>query len=54
MTESTTYNAENPIKVIVHGWLGNDQNDNDSLCVYNMKCKLANYIFSKLFLNTSL
>lgn len=42
MTESTTFNPENPIKVIVHGWLGTTQ-EKEGLCSYNVKCK-KNYL----------
>ncbi|CAI6367379.1 unnamed protein product [Macrosiphum euphorbiae] len=35
LIESTTFNASNPIKVIVHGWLGNTQ-EKDSLCMSNV------------------
>lgn len=44
MIESTTYNAINPIKVIVHGWLGTTQ-EKEGLCSYNVKGK------SVIFLN---
>ncbi|XP_060837207.1 lipase member H-A-like [Rhopalosiphum padi] len=39
LIENTTYNAENPIKVIVHGWLGDTQ-EKESLCMYNVKAYL--------------
>jgi len=38
MIESTTYNEDNPIKVIIHGWLGTTQ-EKDGVCSYNVKCK---------------
>jgi len=48
LIESTTYNPSNPIKVIVHGWLGTTQ-EKDSLCMCNVNCKLViflNYLLS--------
>ncbi|XP_026810205.1 inactive pancreatic lipase-related protein 1-like [Rhopalosiphum maidis] len=36
MIESTTYNENNPIKVIIHGWLGTTQ-EKDGVCSYNVK-----------------
>ncbi|XP_015373145.1 PREDICTED: lipase member H-B-like [Diuraphis noxia] len=36
MIESTTYNALNPTKVLVHGWLGNTQ-EKSGVCSYNVK-----------------
>lgn len=43
LIESTTFNATNPIKVIVHGWLG-DTKDKDSLCIENSNCKLVIFL----------
>jgi len=42
MIESTTYNENNPIKVIVHGWLGTTQ-EKDGVCSYNVKCKFKHF-----------
>jgi len=43
MIESTTYDAKNPIKVIVHGWLGTTQ-EKSGVCSYNVKCKFAHFL----------
>lgn len=39
LIESTTFNATNPIKVLVHGWLGNTE-EKESLCMYNVNSYL--------------
>lgn len=38
MIETTTYDLGNPIKLIVHGWLGTTQ-EKTGLCSMNTKCK---------------
>jgi len=43
MIESTTYNASNPTKVIVHGWLGNTQ-EKSGVCSYNVHCKFVSIV----------
>lgn len=45
MTESTTYDANNPLKVIVHGWLGTTQ-EKEGLCTCNVRCKYFLFKFS--------
>lgn len=40
MTESTTYDPENELKVIVHGWLGSTQ-EKEGLCSYNKRGELG-------------
>lgn len=45
MIESTTFNVDDPIKVIVHGWMGTTQ-EKEGLCSYNVKCKSVKYFFS--------
>lgn len=40
MIESTTYDPKNPIKVIVHGWLGSTQ-EKSGVCSYHVKCKFV-------------
>ncbi|XP_060863486.1 inactive pancreatic lipase-related protein 1-like isoform X2 [Metopolophium dirhodum] len=44
MIESTTYDPTNPIKVIVHGWLGSTQ-EKSGVCSYNVKSyfEVGNY-----------
>lgn len=49
MIESTAYDLGNPMKVIVHGWLGTTQ-EKEGLCSINIKCKLVNYLFGDLIL----
>lgn len=39
MIESTTFNSTNPIKIVVHGWLGNSS-VNDSIFPYMVNGKL--------------
>ncbi|XP_025197450.1 inactive pancreatic lipase-related protein 1-like [Melanaphis sacchari] len=39
MIESTTFNENNPIKVIIHGWLGTTQ-EKEGVCSYNVKSYL--------------
>ncbi|XP_022170472.1 inactive pancreatic lipase-related protein 1-like isoform X2 [Myzus persicae] len=39
MIESTTYDPSNPIKVLVHGWLGTTQ-EKSGICSYNVKSYL--------------
>lgn len=51
LIESTTYNASNPIKVIVHGWLGTTQ-EKDGLCTYNVNCKLIICLNYLLFIDS--
>jgi len=41
MTESTTYNPKNELKVIVHGWLGSTQEE-EGLCTYTMRGESGN------------
>lgn len=41
MTESTTYNPENELKVLVHGWLGTTE-EKEGFCSYNMKGQSVN------------
>lgn len=50
MIESTKYNPANPIKVIVHGWLGTTQ-EKQGVCSYNVKCE-TNYIKINYFYDT--
>lgn len=51
LIESTTFNASNPIKVIVHGWLGNTQ-EKDSLCMSNVNCKFVIFLNYVLFIGS--
>lgn len=44
MIESTTFNVVNPIKVIVHGWMGTTQ-EKEGLCSFNVDCESVKYIF---------
>lgn len=45
MTESTTYNPKNPIKMIVHGWHGCSSEHNTGVDVHMMNnCSVCSFI----------